>query len=324
MRIRASLGTLVVAGLENAKVDALPTIGYVMLNSSHGCEGTCAFCPQSRIANSSKELLSRITWSETDLGILASSLAKAGIKRVCVQTVIKENFMNETKEVVKTLHEHGLNVSVSITPVPLRYLKELRDLGTDYLGVGLDAASPRIARAVSKPYPWNRYWEFIRDGIKVFGEGHVVTHVIVGLGETPKELLETIERARNLGSEVSLFAFTPVRGTPMYGTRNPPSIRYYRFAQLATCLIMEGEDWRFFTVFKNGLPYIKHDYLNIMDMSRIIKCVVVRGCPGCNRPFYNESPRKQMFNYPSDNAVLKNKEKLLKEIESVTIRTNTY
>ena len=317
MRIRASLGTLVVAGLENAKVDALPTIGYVMLDSSHGCEGTCAFCPQSMVASSSKELLSRITWPETDLETLAASLAKAGTKRVCVQTVIKENFMNETKEVVKTLHEHGLNVSVSITPVPLRYLKELRDLGTDYLGVGLDAASPRIARTVNKPYPWNRYWEFIKDGVKVFGEGHVVTHIIVGLGETPEELLETIERARDLGSEVSLFAFTPVRGTPMYGTRNPPNIRYYRFAQLATHLIMEGEDWRSFTIFKNGLPYIKYDYL---DMDRIVKCVVVRGCPGCNRPFYNESPRKQMFNYPSDDAVLRNRETILKEIESIILR----
>ncbi len=320
MRIRASLGTLVVAGLEDARVDALPTIGYVMLDSNHGCNGTCAFCPQSRVADSSKELLSRITWPETDLETLATSLASAGIKRVCVQTVIKKSFMSETKEVVKTLHEYGLNASVSITPIPLRHLKELRDLGADYLGVGLDAASPRVSRAVGKPYPWNRYWEFIKDGVTVFGEGHVVTHIIVGLGETPKELLEAIEKARDLGSEVSLFAFTPVRGTPMYGTRSPPSIRYYRFAQLATHLIMKGEDWRSFTVFRHGLPYIRPEYLDLKRVDEVVRCVTVRGCPGCNRPFYNESPRTPIFNYPSSGAALRNINTILKEIEAIILK----
>lgn len=320
MRIRASLGTLVVAGLEDARVDALPTIGYVMLDSEHGCSGTCAFCPQSRVANSSKELLSRIAWPETELEALALSLAEVGIKRVCVQTVIKENFMSETKEVVKTLHEYGLDVSVSITPVPTRYLKELRDLGADYLGVGLDAASPRVSRVIGKPYPWNRYWEFIKDGVTVFGESHVVTHIIVGLGEAPKELLEAIERARDLGSEVSLFAFTPVRGTPMYGVRDPPSIRYYRFAQLATHLIMKGEDWRSFTVFKHGLPYIKPEYLDLKKVDEIVRCVTVRGCQGCNRPFYNESPRAPMFNYPSSDAALGDMGTILREIEAIILQ----
>jgi len=319
VRIRASLGTLVVAGLENAKVDALPTIGYVMLSSDRGCNGTCAFCPQSRVASSSKELLSRITWPETDLETLAASLAKTGIKRVCVQTVIKENFMSETKEVVKTFHEYGLNVSVSITPVPLGYLKELRDLGADHLGVGLDAASPRVARAVSKPYPWSRYWEFIKEGITVFGKGHVITHIIVGLGETPEELLETVEKARDLGSEVSLFAFTPVRGTPMYGTHNPPSIRYYRFAQLATYLIMKGEDWRSFTVFKEGTPYIRSEYVDLRKAEDAVNYVLVRGCPGCNRPFYNESPRSKIFNYPSRSTVLKDLNKVLEDISKIII-----
>jgi len=319
VRIRVSLGTLVIAGLEDAKIDTPPTIGYIMLDSSRGCSGTCAFCPQSRVASSSKELLSRIIWPEMDLNTLAESLARAGIKRVCVQTIIKENFMGETKEVVKTLHGYGLNVSVSITPVPLEYLKELRDLGADYLGVGLDAASPRVAQAVSKPYPWSRYWEFIKDGVTVFGEGHVVTHIIVGLGETTEELLETIEKVRKFGSEVSLFAFTPVRGTPMYGTRSPPSIRCYRFAQLATHLIMKGEDWRLFTVFKNGLPYIRSEYLDLGKVSDVVKCVMVRGCPGCNRPFYNESPGKRMFNYPSTNILLKDMDVVLKELEEVIL-----
>lgn len=315
MKIRVSLGTLIALGAEKGRMEEYPGLAYVMQYSKDGCLGTCTFCVQSRLADSSKDFLSRVIWPVRELDEVAILLKDSGLVRVCLQTVMKPGFVEEAHTIVKTFHEVSKKpVSLSITPVPRKELERFREEGVDYLGVGLDAASERIARAVRKPYSWKIYWSFIEDGIEVFGKGRVVTHLIVGLGETYGDLLNTVQRLRDIGSDVSLFAFTPVRGTPLEGSARP-DVRYYRFAQLATYIIMKGYDWREFVVEVNGVPYIKSEFIN--DVESVIHTVLTRGCPGCNRPFYNEPPGREPYNFPSASSVNSFHEVLVREIKDI-------
>lgn len=66
--------------------------------------------------------------------------------------------------------------------------------------------------------------------------GKITTHVIVGLGESDKDIVDFIVWARERNIVVSLFAFTPIRGTA-FENRERPSLERYRKIQLVTYLL---------------------------------------------------------------------------------------
>jgi len=302
MKVRVSLGTLYYLGMEHGDARATPGVAYVMQYNDSGCSASCAFCSQSSFSVANKELLSRILWPVKKVSELLRALSNSPIRRVCLQTVIKEGFLNEAHELTEKFNSVGKDVSLSVTPIPKEELISFRNEGVDYLGVGLDAVTPEIAKRILKPYPWSMYLTFIREGIKVFGRGKVVTHIIVGLGETYEDILRIIEELHNMGSEISLFAFTPIKGTLMANYR-PPSLRKYRFSQLALYLLKNGLRLRDFVVFRGGIPYIKSSAIS--SFSEVRKAFLTRGCPGCNRPFYNEPPGKEPYNYPNKELLVK-------------------
>ncbi|WP_297065818.1 radical SAM protein, partial [Thermococcus sp.] len=184
-----------------------------------------------------------------------------------------------------------LPISVSITPVDSETLERFRALGVDYVGVGLDVASERLFKTLKPDFKWEEMWRFAKDVIDVLGEGKAFVHVIVGLGETDRELIETFERAYSLGADVSLFAFTPLNGTRLENL-SPPGLERYRRIQLARWLVenslmdrilLEGDEIAGFDL----------DGLNVPP-----SVFSTHGCPACNRPYYNERPKREPYNFP--------------------------
>ncbi|MCD6324238.1 MAG: radical SAM protein [Desulfurococcales archaeon] len=316
MLVRVSIGSLVALKDASIKVSANPGLVYVMQHSPSGCAAACAFCTQGSMSASSKDFLSRVVWPAVELDSVIRMVKRSHFQRVCLQTVIKEGFIEEALDLTAKFSAVGRGVSVSITPIPTKLLKAFVRNGADYLGVGLDAASAEIAYHIMKPYPWKLYWRFIEEGVKVFGEGRVVTHIIVGLGESVRDFLETVEKLYKLGSEVSLFAFTPMKGTLME-SHSGPSIREYRFAQLATYLISKGFKWREFTIFRGGKPYIKSEFLE--EVAKDFRPFLTRGCPGCNRPFYTERPGEELYNFPDSDSLRRWEGRLVEELISLKV-----
>ena len=320
MKIRASLGTLAILRKANVRMDDPPTLAYLMQYSENGCEASCKFCTQSRTSSATKDFLSRVLWPEAELSEVVEGLKESSFRRVCLQTVIKKGFVEEALDIVREIHEEtGLNISLSITPITTNTLRKFKAYGMDYLGVGLDAASPRVLKEVLKPYSWSEYMDFIRRGIDVLGSRHVVTHIIVGLGETPHELITTLETLRSMGSDISLFAFTPMKGTALEG-RPPPEMSYYRFAQLATYLLMRGYETTDFLISRDGKPYIKKEFLirEFRSIRNLFPAFLTRGCPYCNRPYYTEAPGKEPYNFPSFSSLTRVSEDiLLRELDEI-------
>lgn len=294
MRVRASIGTLAAVGLEGIRMGVKPGVAYLLQYSSGGCSARCAFCTQSSVSRSGRDLLSRVVWPVVELEEILPALPKA-FSRACVQTVIKEDFVEEVYEIARSLASYGLRVSVSTTPIPRRDLERLKEVGVDYLGVGLDTASPELSEAVGKPYGYWEYLRFASEAVKVFGVGRVVVHVIVGLGERLEDLVSTLKLIYSIGAKVSLFAFTPVRGTPMEN-RPKPSLRYYRLAQVANYLASRGLDVGRFLDFERGC--LRSERLG--EPRELARALLTSGCPGCNRPYYTESPGGELYNVPSE------------------------
>ncbi len=307
--IRVSMGTAIALGLMKGKLDAEPTTAYLMTYYEGRCSANCSFCPQARTSTSKAELLSRITWpiypSENVLEALKKIVSDEKIQRICVQALDFPNVFKEICAFVKELKTHvTLPISVSCQPHSSEDMWLLAEAGIDRIGVALDAATESLfnkvkGNLVSGPHKWQDVHKFLRVAIGVFGEGNVSTHLIVGLGETEKEIIYAIQESVDMGVLPALFAFTPIKGTGLASCQQP-ALDVYRRVQLARYLIVNGkvraEDMHFdnesrlvdfgacksllITLVESGLPFL------------------TSGCSNCNRPFYNEKPSGPLYNYP--------------------------
>ncbi len=312
--VRASIGTLAVLGLTSIRMDSKPTTAYLLQYSRDGCFAYCGFCPQSRSSRGRRDYLSRILWPLVELNTIVDRLKVGKVfKRICVQGVVKPWFHVELVEIAKTLYPLGIPISISTNIVPRSILVEYHRY-SDMLGIGLDAASPRVFREVLRPGTWESYWRFIEEAIEVYGKGNVYVHLIVGLGEEPRELLEVMEKVYLIGGRVSLFAFTPIRGT-LLESRRPPSLKYYRLAQIVNYLLSRGYRLSEIVEWSRPLPKIrKGPWLN----EDLLEALLTSGCPYCNRPYYNEKPGRILYNYPEKNLIDKYRDYLWRQVLELT------
>jgi len=135
--------------------------------------------------------------------------------------------------------------------------------------------------------------------VQVFGKNRVYTHLVVGLGETEKEIIQTIQWCADFGVYPSLFAFTPIPGTALEALPQP-SVATYRRVQLAHHLIVHGKTRCENMKFDEDERLIDHGVSKRL-LQRIVETgtpFLTSGCPGCNRPYYNERPGGPLYNYP--------------------------
>jgi biotin synthase-related radical SAM superfamily protein len=296
--VNVSIGTAGVLGLADVAMDAAPTTAYLMLGGQ--CSMTCAFCAQARTSHASALSLSRVTWplfdGEEVLGRLAEAARRGDFRRVCLQVTVGRDYFRRTFELVGAIRGVcNLPVDAAILPHNVGQVEALLGAGVEHIGFGLDAACERVFREVKRG-DRERSIELMEEAAHRF-PGHVAVHLIVGLGETEREMAETIQRMYDLGVIVGLFAFTPVRGTAMQD-QPPPPLDTYRRMQVARHLISHDlatlGDFSFSAegrLISFGRP----------DLARTLADGVAfqtSGCPDCNRPFYNERPGGPLYNYP--------------------------
>ncbi|MBN1873229.1 MAG: radical SAM protein [Anaerolineae bacterium] len=295
MKIRLSIGSAVHLGLRRAKMYAPPTTLYAMIGEH--CVGTCQFCTQSRSSETDRKLLSRVIWPVFDLEITLDKIkTTGGIGRICLQTLRYPDLVEDLYTIVTRLHTISqLPISICINPIPRSQLEALKEAGVERVGVGLDCATPELFKTIKPGFHWDRYLRFIEDVVETFGTGSV--HLIAGLGETDRALLHRFQDLKAMGCHIGLFAFTPVRGTAL--TLQSPDIGRYRALQVARYLIMQDQ------TFLDNMSF-RNERLVAMNIAPEILAAALNsgtpfrtsGCPGCNRPMYNERPGGEIYNYP--------------------------
>jgi len=308
IQIRVSAGTAAVLGLIQMQLDAIPTTAYLMLYTKNRCLANCAFCPQARESKARPDALSRILWPEFKLQEVKDAVKalpkRNQFERICIQAINYPGFFNDLVEAVESLKDLGLHMSVSVPPLKIEQMKMLHEKGVSRIGIPLDAATESIFYAIKGkgtkgPYNWEKHLATIKEAQSIFGVGNVSTHLIVGLGETEFDAVKFLKEMIDSQVLPALFTFTPVRGTALE-SRARPSVKQYRKIQLARYLILNQvsrlEDLTFNDrgeLINFGIPKEK--------LEKIIRTGIpflTTGCPGCNRPFYNERPGETLFNYP--------------------------
>jgi len=297
-QVRVSIGTAGVLSLADVRMDAAPTTAYLMLGGR--CIMNCAFCAQARESHAPAQALSRITWPRFPcrevLSALAESFSRGKVRRCCLQVTVSRGCFLQTLGLLREIKSVcEVPVDASFLPPNMGQVEALFAAGLDHLGFGLDAACERIFKKV-KGGSWEQMWGLIEATALRF-PGHVAAHLIIGLGETEREMLQAVQDLHDLGVIIGLFAFTPVQGT-LLADRPPPPVGAYRRAQVARWLIVHNmarlEDFAF------G-PDGRLASLGRLDWRELLasgEAFRTSGCPDCNRPFYNERPGGVMYNYP--------------------------
>ncbi|MFX1364316.1 MAG: radical SAM protein [Promethearchaeota archaeon] len=310
-KIRLSVGSASVLELGSLpRFKYPPTTCYLMTFREGHCLANCSFCPQARSSKSSIEKLSRVNWPIfsfkdflTKLKYLPSSKK---FERICIQTLnYPENFNDLIEIITQIKRIIDIPISVAIPPMSKEKLKELKNRGVQRVGIALDGATPEIfeiikGKNVEGPYKWEEHLQKLKEALEIFTPGFVSTHIIVGLNETEKNVIQLIEELFNLGIIVSLFAFTPIKGT-RFENKQQPSITNYRKIQLGRFLIYNRrKKLKDFTFNTRG------EIINININKKELKILIdetdsflTSGCPGCNRPYYTSKPSGPIYNYPS-------------------------
>jgi biotin synthase-related radical SAM superfamily protein len=297
-RLRVAFGTGAVLGLWDGKQEVRPMTAHLMIQGNGRCAANCRFCPQAREAHGDPSKLSRVAWPECDEEILFERIGEGGFRRICVQTVNYHDFFADLIELVEEMSRiTSTPISVCTHPLEEEQMRALRRSGAERVCVPLDCASPEIFARVKGPdYRWDEHMRSLTGARAIFGRA--TTHLIVGLGETELEAARAIQRLHDAGVDIGLFAFFPVRGTPLE-KRDPPHVGSYRRVQLARYLICEGMVRFGEMEFADGK--VVGFGLTREELDRVVRSgrpFMTSGCPDCNRPFFNESPRGPIYNYP--------------------------
>ena len=305
-RVRVSVGTASVLGLLRYRLSVSPTTAYLMTYTEGSCLANCSFCAQARDHHANRDQLSRVVWPDYPLDRVMAGFREPALdvlERVCVQVINYPGFLDDTVDLVRLLNdETGLPVSVDTCPVYKESLLRLREAGAEMISIPLDGATPRIfdeikGRGVKGPYRWERHIEVLGVAVEVFGEGNVGSNLIVGLGETEREAAELVQRLHDMKVKTVLFAFTPLAGTRLEGLP-PPQLEKYRRLQAARHLIVNGYAVLEDLSFDEGGRITGYGGVDLDTVLRDGVAFMTTGCPGCNRPFYNERPSGPFYNYP--------------------------
>ncbi|MFH1086589.1 MAG: radical SAM protein [Chloroflexota bacterium] len=297
---RVSSGSAAVLGLCDLRLDAAPTTAYLMLGGR--CQRGCAFCAQARGSTASADALSRVTWppyaAERVADAVAAGYAAGRIARACFQVTHSAGHLALAERTVAALAARtSAPICVSVAPRSEDDVARLLAAGAQRVTIALDGATQEVYRRI-KDGSWARTLGLLEACAQCF-PGRIGTHLIVGLGESERDMAMRLQQMADWGVTAGLFAFTPVRGTPL-ADHPAPELAHYRRVQAARWLITRGlaraEQMGYDGSGRLTGYGLEHDTLRQLLADG--GAFRTSGCADCNRPYYNERPGGVLYNYP--------------------------
>ena len=297
----------------------------LLLTYPEGCRANCAYCGLARHREAERDYADRnfirVDWPavplEKTIDIVARDGAQSPFHRMCISMITHPRSDEDTRTVLKQWTDRidPTTIPVSILSNPTTMTREdvrrLKDLGADIFTVALDAATPEIfertrGKGVQSPHSWAKYWEILMDARDIFGPQKFGAHIIVGMGETERDVLELVQKLVDLGGHSHMFCFFPEKGSLMDHLPATPRDQWRR-VQLARYLI-DYKDGRVEKMkFDEGGRVVDYG-IAASELETIVgQGVAFRtsGCPGkfaddvsaCDRP-YGDSPPSNIASYP--------------------------
>lgn len=288
----------------------------LLLTYPEGCLGNCSYCglQKSREGAFGEKSFIRVSWPTYDLETILARTRAAGprLHRVCLSMVTHPRALEDTLYLIRRFREEaGLPISVLMNPTSMKpgQAEDLKNAGAQMAAVALDLATETLfdrhrGQGVRGPHRFAHYWTLLEATAETFGKDKAGCHLICGLGEREQELVDRIQRVRDLGARTHLFSFYPEKESRLAAERACPVDRYRR-VQLARFLIdtdrIRADDLSF-----EDDGRVRSFGLSVPEVDRWLRTgrpFMTSGCPGggletaCNRP-YGDGPPSDIRSYP--------------------------
>ena len=297
----------------------------LLLTYPEGCRANCAYCGLARHREADRDYADRnfirVDWPAVPMAEIAAKVGEdpeaSPFHRMCISMITHPGSDEDTVSVLKTWTDHvdpdAIPISILSNPTTMtrKDVQLIKDMSSDIFTVALDAATPELfdrtrGKGVASPHSWAKYWEILMDARDIFGPKKFGAHIIVGMGETEREILELVQKLVDLGGHSHMFCFYPEKGSLMDHLPATPRDQWRR-VQLGRYLLdycdarvehMKFDDQG--RVVDFGLPRGELDA--IVDAGIAFR---TSGCPGkfaddisaCDRP-YGDSPPSNIASYP--------------------------
>jgi len=316
--IQMSTAAAITLGLVKGKMHRTPCTNCLNLLVTYpeGCRANCSYCGLARHREESRDYADRnfirVDWPTVKFDDVIDRVYagedEQQFERMCISMITHPNSDIDTVELLKKWMKKLPHIPVSILSNPTTMRKQdlqvLKDEGADIFTVALDAVTPSIfentrGKVVSSPHQWEKYWKAIEWSAEIFGPEKFGAHLICGMGETEKEILQVAQSIKTMGGHNHMFAFFPELGSMMEDWQ-PVAKDQWRRVQLARFIIDYADghlrDMRFNDSEQVINFGVGKDVLN--DLIQSGKPFQTSGCPGkydeevsaCNRPFGDSSP----------------------------------
>ncbi len=295
----------------------------LLLTYPEGCRANCSYCGLARHREESRDYADRnfirVDWPAVSFDEVVQRVVRGddrgGFERMCISMITHPQASQDTRTLLRKWVRRLPQVPVSILSNPTTMTRDelvgLRDEGAEIFTVALDAATPQIfeqtrGKDVGSPHTWEKYWQAIEWAAEVFGAERFGAHLICGMGETERELLEVAQRIRDLGGHNHLFAFFPEQGSRMQD-RPPVPQDQWRRVQLGL-FIIHYAGGTFVNMRFDERGRLVDFGVSPGELDALIESGTpfrTSGCPGkddpqvsaCNRP-YGDSPPSAIRSYP--------------------------
>lgn len=292
----------------------------LLQNYPEGCYANCTYCGLARERPGVPEdnTFIRVAWPLYPTDLVAEKIAEkeeqSGVGRVCIAQVqdhrAYDDLIDMTKRIRRAATQVPISALVSATTLNEERLYKIKEAGADIIGVGLDAASEEVfyntrGKGARSPHDWDHHWQIVRAARRIFGPMKVNCHIIVGLGETDRELVDLFYQLKSEQIAGYLFSFNPEPGTVMQDVSRAPIHRLRRI-QLAKYLIEN------YNLPPDAFDFDAHGNISHLDAPDIVVDAAIdtglpfmtNGCPdrdgvmACNRPYGSYRPSEEFRDYP--------------------------
>ncbi len=289
----------------------------LLLNYDQGCRSDCGYCGLARSRSGAYEDKSfiRVEWPLVETDELVDRLARYEdrLTRLCISMVTHGHAYRDTLEISRRIgRKVKTPLSLLVAPPTLNEerLLELKDAGAEMIGIGLDAVTEDLFRAIRTDVPkgrldWGNYWRIVEQSRQIYGAWKVNCHLLVGLGESDRDLMEIFERLLDRQVFSYLFCFNPEPDSRMAAHPKTP-VRRWRRVQLAKFLLEEcGLEPTAFDY--DGDGYLERIIAPPELVERVVRdghafmtngCPSAGGEPGCTRPMGSWRPDEPPRDYP--------------------------
>ena len=207
-----------------------------------GCIHNCAFCALAghvAAARSEEIIISRIEHVFESSAVVPVALT-SGVSP-------DGSELDRCLSIVKRIKEKWrvVPVGVSICVKDKKDLERLLEVGCDEIKINLEVADPDILRKVCPQKDRDAIIILMKEAVELFGRGRVCSNIILGLGESDKAVLDTVDELAAIGVVANLrplevtLAVEPAleRVLGIKGFARPQADRLVRLAE-AQCKIL--------------------------------------------------------------------------------------